>query len=250
MARILLIETGTDICSVALAEKGRMISLRESDGGAQRAHANSLGVYISEILTENHLAPDDLDAVAVGAGPGSYTGLRIGVATAKGLCYSAGLPLIAIDSLQSLACVAMEEYRAGIIDLEDPGSAILAPMIDARRMEVYTSLFDTSLRPLNTTTAHVLTPESFAAERASGREFVVMGSGAAKCAELLNATLAQGQRPVTLVRISSSARGMASLAQECFERGEFVDVAYFEPHYLKDFVATQSKRNALGIKIT
>lgn len=247
MARILSIETGTDICSVALSEKGRLVSLRESDGDTQRAHANALGVYISEILQENDLTPEDLDAVAVGAGPGSYTGLRIGVATAKGLCYSVGLPLIAIDSLQSLAGMAIEEYNAGIVTIEEPQTAILAPMIDARRMEIYTRLFDCALHPLNQTTAHILTPESFARERARGTEFVVMGSGAAKCAEYLNAI--EGLRPVTLARISSSARGMVALAEKCYERGEFVDVAYFEPQYLKDFVATQSKRNALGLKI-
>lgn len=133
MALILSIETGTEVCSVALAKDGKMISLRES-GGEGRAHANNLGVYIDEVLRENDMDADELDAVAVGGGPGSYTGLRIGVSTAKGMCYALGRPLIAVDSLKALANIAMEEYEAGIIDLENPEMAVLAPMIDARQI--------------------------------------------------------------------------------------------------------------------
>lgn len=213
-----------------------MISLRESGGG--RAHANNLGVYIDEVLRENDLDADELDAVAVGGGPGSYTGLRIGVSTAKGLCYALGKPLIAVDSLKALANIAMEEYEAGIIDLENPETALLAPMIDARRMEVYTRLFDTRLTALNETQAHILTAESFADIFAAGRELLVFGNGAQKCADLLPQA-----KPA---RIASSARGLVTLAEAAYQAGEFVDTAYYEPYYLKDFVVTRSKRNPLG----
>ncbi|WP_298062772.1 tRNA (adenosine(37)-N6)-threonylcarbamoyltransferase complex dimerization subunit type 1 TsaB [uncultured Rikenella sp.] len=238
MALILSIETGTEVCSVALAEDGKMISLRES-GSEGRTHANNLGVYIDEVLRENDLNADELDAVAVGGGPGSYTGLRIGVSTAKGLCYALKRPLIAVDSLKALANIAMEEYEAGIIDIENPQTAMLAPMIDARRMEVYTRLFDTSLVPQGETRAHILTKESFADILASGRELLVFGNGAQKCAELLP--------QAKYVRVASSARGLATLAEAAFHAGEFVDTAYYEPYYLKDFVVTRSKRNALGL---
>lgn len=238
MALILSIETGTEVCSVALAKDGEMISLRES-GGEGRAHANNLGVYIDEVLRENDLDADELDAVAVGGGPGSYTGLRIGVSTAKGMCYALGRPLIAVDSLKALANIAMEEYEAGIIDIENPQTAVLAPMIDARRMEVYTRLFDTSLVPLGDTYAHILTPESFADIFASGRELLVFGNGAQKCADLLP--------QAKYARVASSARGLVTLAEAAFHAGKFVDTAYYEPYYLKDFVVTRSKRNALGL---
>lgn len=236
MARILSIETGTEVCSVALAQDGEMISLRESGGG--RAHANNLGVYIDEVLRENDLDADELDAVAVGGGPGSYTGLRIGVSTAKGLCYALGKPLIAVDSLKALANIAMEEFEAGIIDLDNPETALLAPMIDARRMEVYTRLFDTKLNALNETQAHILTAESFADVFAAGRELLVFGNGAQKCADLLP--------QAKLARIASSARGLVTLAEAAYRAGEFVDTAYYEPYYLKDFVVTRSKRNPLA----
>ena len=240
MARILSIETGTEVCSVALAQDGEMISLRESGGG--RAHANNLGVYIDEVLRENDLDADELDAVAVGGGPGSYTGLRIGVSTAKGLCYALGKPLIAVDSLKALANIAMEEYEAGIIDLDNPETALLAPMIDARRMEVYTRLFDTKLTAVNETQAHILTADSFADVFAAGRELLVFGNGARKCADLLP----QAQ----FARIASSARGLVTLAEAAFQAEDFVDVAYYEPYYLKDFVVTRSKRNPLGLPNT
>ena len=132
MALILCIETGTDICSVGIAENGELVSLRESDEG--RDHARKVGVFVDEILKENRLDPDDLDAVAVGKGPGSYTGLRIGVSFAKGLCYGLRKPLVAVGSLDALCEVAREDYEAGILSVEDWERAGLCPMVDARRM--------------------------------------------------------------------------------------------------------------------
>ncbi|MBQ9138221.1 MAG: tRNA (adenosine(37)-N6)-threonylcarbamoyltransferase complex dimerization subunit type 1 TsaB [Alistipes sp.] len=231
MALILCIETGTDICSVALVDNGELISLRESDSG--RDHAKRVGVFVDEILKQNDIQPEQLDAVAVGEGPGSYTGLRIGVSFAKGLCYGTGKPLIAVSSLAALTAVAMEDYQAGILDVDNWDQSLLCPMIDARRMEVYTQIFDASAKPLTEVAAEVVTADSFADMRSSCKNFIIFGSGAAKCADCLGATL---------INVTPSARGMASLAEQKFQRKEFVDVAYFEPYYLKDFVVTTSRK--------
>ena len=211
------IETGTDICSVGLVQNGELISLRESDSG--RDHAKKVATFVDEILKLNNIQPEEIDAVAVGEGPGSYTGLRIGVSFAKGLCYGTGKPLIAVSSL-----AAWDE-------------ATLCPMIDARRMEVYTQLFDSKGAPLTAISAEVVTEQSFADVRSSAKNFVIFGSGAAKCSETLGATL---------VDITPSVRGMARIAENKYNSREFVDVAYFEPYYLKDFVVTTSKKNLLA----
>lgn len=232
MALILCIETGTDICSVGIARDGELISLRESDEG--RDHARQVGVFVDELLDEMGLQPEDLDAVAVGKGPGSYTGLRIGVSFAKGLCYGIQKPLIAIGSLNALTEVAREDYEAGILDVEGWDDAVLCPMVDARRMEVYTQRFDAEGKALSEVTAEIIDGESFAAERVSERPFVIFGNGAKKCEEVLSGA--------QWVAVAPSARGLVRLAEEAFEAGEFEDIAYFEPFYLKDFVVTTSKK--------
>ncbi len=231
MALILCIETGTDICSVGIAENGELISLRESDEG--RDHARKVGVFVGEILRENRIDPEDLDAVAVGKGPGSYTGLRIGVSFAKGLCYGLRKPLIAVGSLDALCEVAREDHEAGILAVEEWERAVLCPMVDARRMEVYTRLFDAQGRPLTEVAAEVIDAGSFAEWRAKG-PFVIFGNGAAKCAEVL--------ADAVTVPVTPSARGLARLAQAAYDRNEFADTAYFEPFYLKNFVATTSRK--------
>ena len=147
MALLLCIEAGTDIGSVALAKNDRLLSLRESC--ESRQHAQNLAVYVEEILRENDLDAKDLDAVAVGMGPGSYTGLRICVSLAKGICYGAGIPLIAVGSLEALTRVALEDYKAGILNVDDISDAILLPMIDARR----------SSRKLSAVTTFASTPD-------------------------------------------------------------------------------------------
>ena len=231
MALILCIETGTDICSVGIVNNGELISLRESDSG--RDHAKKVAVFVDELLSENNIDPQQIDAVAVGEGPGSYTGLRIGVSFAKGLCYGLGKPLIAVSSLAALTAVAIEDYKAGILDIEDWDSALLCPMIDARRMEVYTQVFDSKANPLNDVTAEVVDENTLAELRAKTENFVIFGSGAAKCAEVLGAKL---------IEITPSVRGMAAIAEKKYTNGDFADVAYFEPYYLKDFVVTTSKK--------
>lgn len=237
MALILCIETGTDICSVALAKDGELLSLRESGEG--RDHARKLGVFVDELLRETGIAPDDLDAVAVGKGPGSYTGLRIGVSFAKGLCYGLQIPMLAIGSLDALTEVAREDFEAGIIDLEDEewAAARLCPMVDARRMEVYAQVFDNAGRPLSEVGAEIITPDSFARWRDGEHRFVIFGNGAAKCVESLP--------DAALIDVAPSARGLVRLAQQAFDRGESVDIAYFEPFYLKDFIVTTSKKKLL-----
>ena len=232
MALLLCIEAGTDIGSVALAKNDRLLSLRESC--ESRQHAQNLAVYVEEILRENDLDAKDLDAVAVGMGPGSYTGLRICVSLAKGICYGAGIPLIAVGSLEALTRVALEDYKAGILNVDDISDAILLPMIDARRMEVYTQLFDAQGQPLTEVSAEVVGEGSFAAFRGQGRPFVIFGSGARKCAGILS--------DAVCVEVTPSARGLARLAQQALDEGRTEDIAYFEPFYLKDFVVTTSRK--------
>ncbi len=237
MSLILCIETGTDICSVGIAKDGELISLRESDRG--RDHAGKLGVFADELLRETGISPEDLDAVAVGKGPGSYTGLRIGVSFAKGLCYGLQIPLLAVGSLDALAEVAREDYEAGILDIDkqDWAAARLCPMVDARRMEVYARIFDSEGKPLSDVSAEIIDENSFSQWREPGRKFVIFGNGASKCTDMLPDAL--------LIDVAPSARGLTRLAQQAFDNGEGVDLAYFEPFYLKDFIVTESKKKLL-----
>ena len=232
MGLILCIETGTDICSVALAKDGEMIALRESDLG--KDHARKVGVFTRELLQEHSIEPDELDAVAVGTGPGSYTGLRIGVSFAKGMCYALGIPLIAIDSLRSLAACLVEEVEAGIVDIEEWERTVLCPMIDARRMEVYAELFDTNLTPRSEVMAEVVTDKSFSEVLLDFKKLVIFGNGAEKCSGILEWA--------ECVSVAPSARGLCAEAERKLQAGEVEDVAYFEPFYLKDFIVTASKK--------
>ena len=236
MALILSIETGTDICSVALANDGELMALRESDEG--RDHAKKVALFVDELLRETGVQPSDIDAIAVGKGPGSYTGLRIGVSFAKGMCYALGIPLIAIGSLDALTEVAREDFEAGILDVEegDWTQAKLCPMVDARRMEVYAQVFNVEGKPEGDVVAEVVTEESFNEWRAKSK-FVIFGNGAKKCAEVLPDAIIESVVP--------SARGIVRLAEEAFNAGKFEDLAYFEPFYLKDFIVIPSKKKLL-----
>lgn len=235
MALILSIETGTDICSVALANDGELMALRESDEG--RDHAKKVALFVDELLRETGVQPSDLDAIAVGKGPGSYTGLRIGVSFAKGMCYALNIPLIAIGSLDALTEVAREDFDAGILDIEDEewAKAKLCPLVDARRMEVYAQVFDNEGKALTDVVAEVVTEESFKEWRKD--KFVIFGNGAKKCTELLS--------DAVFVEIAPSARGIVRLAEEAFKAEKFEDLAYFEPFYLKEFLVIPSKKKLL-----
>ena len=234
MSLILCIETGTDICSVGLARDGELVSLRESDEG--RDHAKNVAVFVDELLRENDVAAEELSAVAVGMGPGSYTGLRIGVSFAKGLCYGLQIPLVAIGSLDALAEVAIEDNEAGILDVEAWDEALLCPMVDARRMEVYTRLYNAKGEPQSDVKAEIINEESFASVRAT-KQLVIFGNGAAKCREVLS--------DATYIDVAPSARGLARLAEQRLQAGQTEDIAYFEPFYLKDFVVIPSKKKLL-----
>lgn len=235
MALILSIETGTDICSVALANDGELMALRESDEG--RDHAKKVALFVDELLRETGVQPSDLDAIAVGKGPGSYTGLRIGVSFAKGMCYALDIPLIAIGSLDALTEVAREDYDAGILDVEEEewAKAKLCPLVDARRMEVYAEVFDNEGKALTDVVAEVVTEDSFKEWRKD--KFVIFGNGAKKCTELLSDAI--------FVDIAPSARGIVRLAEESFKAQKFEDLAYFEPFYLKEFLVIPSKKKLL-----
>lgn len=236
MALILSIETGTDICSVALSNDGELMALRESSEG--RDHAKKVAIFVDELLKETGVQPADLDAIAVGKGPGSYTGLRIGVSFAKGMCYALNIPLISVGSLDALVQVAREDYDAGIVDVEDEdwNRATLCPMVDARRMEVYTQLFNTNGASQSDVTAEIVTSETFADVRTNGK-LVIFGNGADKCCEVLPDAL--------YISITPSARGIVALAEQAFNNNQFEDIAYFEPFYLKDFIVIPSKKKLL-----
>ncbi|GAB2764985.1 tRNA (adenosine(37)-N6)-threonylcarbamoyltransferase complex dimerization subunit type 1 TsaB [Salinimicrobium soli] len=218
MSLILCIETATTNCSVALGKNGEVLALKE-DYSSNYSHAERLHLFIEEILKENGLTPKDLTAVAVSKGPGSYTGLRIGVSAAKGLCFTLDLPLISVPTLSSLAR-QVEDEKAGYI----------IPLLDARRMEVYTAGFSAE-KQIFDTRAEILTAESFKEYLDKGKVSFI-GNGVEKfkaVCEHENAVFVEGKLP--------SAAQMASLAEEKFQKGLFEDVAYFEPYYLKDFQA-------------
>lgn len=298
---MLLIETSAELCSVALAEDGKVLSLRVSD--TPHSHASLTAVFVDEVLRENSVTVRDCSAVAVSSGPGSYTGLRVGSSTAKGLCYGAGIPLIAVPTLEILAhkalaslqqehnsngeCGSWTVLRPGALDsvrkTPDSDASVLpsfsavVPLIDARRNEVYTAVFNTNGSQRTQTRSLVLTPESFS-DLLSVGPVVFVGDGAEKCRRILSgeagigvsddsvsgsaSSVAAGSVvPVTdlessaafpsaaqdflslsrFIACSPLASDMAALALERFKQGQFENIAYFEPFYLKDFVATTPK---------
>jgi tRNA threonylcarbamoyladenosine biosynthesis protein TsaB len=217
MAFILNIETATKNCSVCLAEDGKVVAVAEYAGEGY-AHAEKLHVFIEQVLQKAGIAFKDLSAIAVSMGPGSYTGLRIGVSAAKGLCYALNIPLLAIETLELLARK---------IKVED---GVIIPMIDARRMEAYTAIYDNAYNKLRDTKAEIIDAESFA-----GTERIVhlVGDGAAKCGEVLTSDRFVYYEDI----LYPSAVEMAMLSFEKHKISDTVDVAYFEPFYLKDFIA-------------
>lgn len=222
---ILCLETATPVCSVALNESCCTIALRETEG--QNAHSEKITNFIREAMETANIDYKQLDAVAVSRGPGSYTGLRIGVSTAKGICYAADLPLMAIDTLEAMAYGMKAKLGSQIAEND-----LLIPMIDARRMEVYAAVFDASLNKTNDTAALVIDENSFADLRQNHRLWL-FGDGAPKLTQLFenqqNINIVDGFRP--------SAAYMLPLAEKVLREHDFVDVAYFEPFYLKDFIA-------------
>ncbi|MBB5394952.1 tRNA (adenosine(37)-N6)-threonylcarbamoyltransferase complex dimerization subunit type 1 TsaB [Mucilaginibacter sp. AK015] len=220
---ILQIETATTSCSVALAQNGQVLAFKEIN--ARNMHAQVITVYIDELMAQTGGTYASLDAIAVSCGPGSYTGLRIGVSTAKGLCYALDKPLIAVETLAAMAGGATAENA---ID----SNTLLCPMIDARRMEVYTALFTATGEMIKPTAAEIIDANSFS-DILAARQVLFFGDGADKCID----TLGHNPNARFLQNFVNSATHLTGLALEKFTRGEFEDVAYFEPYYLKDFIA-------------
>lgn len=227
---ILQIETATAVCSVALSDSGKTI--HHVDLNEPNVHASKLTRLIEEVMTETGYSLNNLDAIAVSKGPGSYTGLRIGVSTAKGLCYGLDKPLVAIDSLYSLA--------HGYNKLHEAVSAnsLLYPMIDARRREVYTAVYDGALNLKKPTQAEVIDVDFFN-DISKSDSIVLFGDGADKFAE----TFVADTRVNVVENFRQSADYLSGPAFQAFERKDFEDVAYFEPFYLKDFVPLKSKKS-------
>ena len=227
MSLILGIETSTKICSVAVSDGEKLLAIEEE--GGEYSHSEKLTVFIQKVLGRAGLQLKDVDAVAVSKGPGSYTGLRIGVSVAKGLCYALDKPLIAVDTLQAMA--------KNVAALPNQSKTLFSPMIDARRMEVYTALYDSKNNSVTPITAKIIDENSFS-EELTVQKIIFFGDGADKCAEVLdknsNATFFDEGLP--------SAKFVNQIAFDKYQNQEFEDVAYFEPYYLKDFVATTPKK--------
>lgn len=227
MAIILNIETSTSVCSVAIGNEGKLMSLVET--AAQNNHAAKLTLFIEEALRKTNLTIKDLDAIAVSSGPGSYTGLRIGHSTAKGLCYAAGKPLISVNTLQSLA------YGAKLLRDSDENS-LYCPMIDARRMEVYCALYDYNLQEQMPIQAKILDSESFSESFAANQSIVFCGNGAFKVPEIINSPFA------IIENTACSARNMVYFSYDSFKNAIFEDIAYSTPLYVKSPFITKPKK--------
>ncbi|WP_418510676.1 tRNA (adenosine(37)-N6)-threonylcarbamoyltransferase complex dimerization subunit type 1 TsaB [Corallibacter sp.] len=222
MALILNIETATTNCSVSLSKKGETFALKE-DYNNGYSHAERLHVFIDTILKENNIEPSQLDAIAISKGPGSYTGLRIGVSAAKGLCFALNKPLIAVSTLEALA----HQVKAK--------NGIIVPMLDARRMEAYTAVFDADYKPIQDIEAKIIETTSFSTYLESGNVYFI-GNAIEKTKTVVthkNAVFIEDKLP--------SASSMSLLAYNKYKISDVEDVAYFEPYYLKDFVAIKPK---------
>ena len=232
MDNIILIETSTELCSTAMASEGKIISYRESD--RPRTHASLTAVFIDEMLRETGLKVQDCAAVCVSMGPGSYTGLRVGVSTAKGLCFGAGIPLLAVGTLDTLVWqgITGEYFRNS---QGDPDFRYIIPMIDARRMEVYTAVFSPDGKQVTDTEAKIVDGSSFAEQLAAGHVLFI-GDAADKCRTVITNPNAH------FIQCCPKASSMLVPAMAEYKEKRFRDVAYFEPFYLKNFVATASRR--------
>jgi tRNA threonylcarbamoyladenosine biosynthesis protein TsaB len=222
LALILSIETATTNCSVSLSKDGETLLLKE-DNSNNYSHAERLHVFIDETLREANIERSELEAIAVSKGPGSYTGLRIGVSAAKGLCYALDIPLISVSTLEALA------YQVNV------DNGVIVPMLDARRMEVYSAIYSSNLKQVRDIEAQILDESSFTQELSKGKVYFI-GNGVEKTKALLkheNAFFIEGKLP--------SANQMSALAYLKYKKSDTEDVAYFEPYYLKDFVALKPK---------
>lgn len=231
MALILNIETSTDICSVCISDNDNILNYKEIKD--EKSHASKLGLFIEELFKDLGIQAKKLDAVAVSRGPGSYTGLRIGVSTAKGIAYAIEKPLISIDSFKALSRKVIKELEK---QNENLSKTLFCPMIDAKRMEVYTSLFDNNLENIEKISAKNIDTDSFQ-KYLETRKIYFFGNGAEKCKPILNS-----RNAFFIDNINPSSLNMVIDSYERYMTRKFEDIAYFEPYYLKDFVATISKK--------
>lgn len=222
MVKLLHLETSTKVCSVALSENGKLLVLKETEEDGF-THAENLTVFIQKTLNQANWKLKELDAICVTSGPGSYTGLRIGVSTAKGLCYSLDKPLISVDALSSIAALAQQKHSEKTI----------CALIDARRMEVFSLIKDKDFNTIKEISADIIEGDTYA----EYSDMVICGDGAAKLQEIW-----KDRDFIFETEIKSSASGQIQLAFDKFNSSNFEDVAYFEPFYLKDFVGTKSKK--------
>jgi tRNA threonylcarbamoyladenosine biosynthesis protein TsaB len=224
MSLILQIETATTVCSVALAQDGRIVGCREVE--QRNVHAEKITLFIDEVLNEADKSYADIDAIAVSSGPGSYTGLRIGVSAAKGLCFALDKPLIAIETLAAMADGLIQQRSF------DNNNLLLCPMIDARRMEVFTAVLDARGNKIKSTSAEIIDENSFAG-LLNDHQIIFFGDGAEKCSNLLGIH----RNAIIITDFTNSASHLAKRALKSYQEKQFEDVAYFEPYYLKDFIA-------------
>lgn len=227
MGLILLMETSTEVCSVGLAKDGKIVGIKENFEGNQ--HASQLHVLVDELLKEAHYTLKNLDAVAISKGPGSYTGLRVGVSSAKGYCFGLDIPLISIGTLDSLKNQVIEE-----INLSE--NCFIIPMLDARRMEVYCGIWNHKSEQIQEIDAKILDESSFS-EFISETKTYFIGTGNDKFSKIIS-----NENAVFKNNIYTSVKGMAKEAENKFVKSQFEDTAYFEPYYLKEFVGTTPKK--------
>ncbi len=235
MPTILLLETATEVCSAAISQNGKVIALKEHSGG--NSHSELLTLFIEEMLTECSISAASLNAVCVSKGPGSYTGLRIGISVAKGLCYALGIPLMAVNTLEAQATYVARNSEALGVTIDS--NTLLCPMTDARRMEVYTALFDFKANQLSEIEAKIIDSGSFEAQLKL-HPMVFFGNGADKCKAALS-----NKNALFIDGFQASARFMSDLAEHYWVQNKFEDVAYFEPFYLKNFLATIPKNKII-----
>jgi tRNA threonylcarbamoyladenosine biosynthesis protein TsaB len=235
MPTLLHIETATNVCSVALSGNGQLLSLRETS--VRNAHSSVLTTFIEEAVTSAGIKIDDIDAIAVSEGPGSYTGLRIGVSSAKGLCYALDKPLISIPTLKAMAFGMLNQQ------LRTPNSKLqtfYCPMIDARRMEVFSAIYDSGIHEIRETRAEIIDGTSFS-DTLKDHIIIFAGDGAAKCKPYL-----EGKENVKFLDdFQVSSRYMIPFAEAKYLAGDFENLAYFEPRYLKEFVAGKPRVKGL-----
>jgi len=236
MPGILMIETSTEVCSVAFSENGELTFKKESQEGLN--HSELLTVFIDELFRENNIPFASIHAVAVSKGPGSYTGLRIGVSVAKGFCYALDIPLISINSLDVLGKYAAL-HAADFIKIDSEKDLLFCPMIDARRMEVYTALYNDSGDRIKAVSAEII-DDDFLREELEKSMILFFGNGARKCEDVIKHKNAVFKGP-----LKTSAQFMQKIALDKYNNEEFENVAYFEPFYLKDFVATIPKNKII-----